>query len=336
MSATYGTPGQPTYSVALDSIDIVLGGLPDNTNNLISAQNIRNAIFTLYNDLLTLSQSVSTFVGSVSASNIVYDNPNPSLFTVGGINAGKTFSNVSVQQMFDDMFFPYVRPTLSLTINPSVLEYGNTTSILVSFTYSQKKNIINSIKLEGGLDPTTLNPYTSTSTTSPQSIIPVFNTTTLFTLSVDDFNYSDTTGYQITDPNVTLGTVSAQFSNKRYWGTFSLDVIGNPDLTTDSGSASDVALQISNSTLIGLSGQELSTSYLQTRTSFGGGGYHILAWPTSFGSTPSFIVNGLNSSAYTRVLDSWTFSNYFGYEELYDVWVSNTKQNSSVGTLQIT
>jgi len=340
MSATYGTPGQPTYSVALDSIDLVLGGLPDNTNNLISAQNVRNAIFTLYNDLLTLSQSVATFVGSVSASNVVYNNPNAALFSVGGINAGKTFSNVSVQQMFDDMFFPYVRPTLSLSVNPTTLEFGNTGSVLLTFTYSKKKNDINSIKLEGGLDPTTLIPYSvnpavpSPGLTSPQSITPILNTTTTFTFSVDD--YSAGTGYQITDPNVTLDTASVQFRNKRYWGTFSLDVIGNPDLTTNTGSASDVALQISNSTLIGLSGQELSTSYVQTRTNFGGGGYTLLAWPSSFGSNPIFTINGLNNTAFTRVLDSWTFSNYWGYEELYDVWVSNTKQNSSVATLQIT
>jgi len=336
MSATYGIPGQPTYSVSLDTIDLVLGGLPDNSNNLIQARNVRDAIFTLYNSILSLSQSVATFVGSVSASNVVYNNPNAALFDVGGISAGKTFSNVSVQQMFDDMFFPYVRPTLSLTLNPSSLEYGNTTSISVSFTYSQKKNVINSIKLEGGLDPTTLTPYSSTSTTSPQSITPILNTTTTFTFSVDDFNAGDSTGYQIANPSVTNDTSNLVFRNKRFWGTFSLTSIGDPDLTLNPGSASDVSAQITNSTLIGLSGQELSTSYTQTRTSFGGGGYHILAWPTSFGSTPSFTVNGLNSSAYTKVQNSWTFSNFFGYEVVYDVWVSNTKQNSPVASLQIT
>ena len=338
MSATYGTPGQPTYSVSLDTIDLVLGGLPDNSNNLIQARNVRDAIFTLYNSILTLSQSVATFVGSVSASNVVYNNPNAALFTVGGINAGKTFSNVSVQQMFDDMFFPYVRPTLSLTLNPSALEYGNTTSISVSFTYSQKKNIIRSVKLEGGLDPITLTPYSATSSSSPQQITPIPNTPTTFTFSIDDYNAGDLSGYQISNVDVTNDTSNLVFRNKRFWGTFSLTSIGDPDLTLNPGSASDVNTQISRLTLINLpgSGQELSTSYTQTRTNFGGGGYHILAWPASFGSTPTFTINGLNSSAYTRVLDSWTFSNFFGYEVLYDVWVSNTKQNSPVASLQIT
>lgn len=336
MSATYGTPGQPTYSVALDSIDLVLSGLPNNSNNIINAQSVRDAIFTLYNNILTLSQSVSNFVGSVSASNVVYNNPNPSLFSVGGINIGKTFSNVSVQQMFDDMFFPYLRPTLSLSLSPSSLEFGNTNSISVSFNYSQKKNTINSVKLDGGLDPLTLNPYSSTSMVSPQNITPLPNTTTTFTFSVDDFNSTDSSGYQITDPNVTKTTANLVFRNKRFWGTFSLASISDPDLTLNPGSSSDVSSQISNSTLIGLSGQELSTSYNQTRNNFGGGGYHIFAWPSSFGSTPKFNVDGLNNTAYTRVLDSWTFSNVWGYEELYDIWVSNTKQNSPVGSLQIT
>jgi hypothetical protein len=41
MSATYGIPGQPTYSVSLDTIDLVLGGLPDNSNNLIQSTAIK-------------------------------------------------------------------------------------------------------------------------------------------------------------------------------------------------------------------------------------------------------------------------------------------------------
>jgi hypothetical protein len=257
---------------------------------------------------------------------------------VGGISAGKTFSNVSVQQMFDDMFFPYVRPTLSLTLNSSSLEYGNTNSISVSFTYSQKKNVIRSIKLEGGLNPTTLTPYSvnpavpSPGLTSPQSITPILNTTTTFTFSVDD--YSDGTGYQISDVNVTKTTATVQFRNKRFQGTFSLDSIGNPNLTLNPGSASDVALQITNSTIIALSG-ELSTSYVQTRTNFGGGGYLIFAWPTSFGSSPKFTNGNSETDLYKKVLDSWTFSNSFGYEALYDVWVSNTIQNSPLPILVI-
>ena len=336
MSATYGTPGQPTYSVALNSIDDMLSGLPDNSNNLISARNVRDAIFTLYTSILSLSQSVSTVIGYASASNVIYNNPNEALYTVGGINTGKTFSNVTVQQMFDDMFFPYLRPTLSLSSTPNVLEFGNTQSVSLTFTYSKKKNNINSYKIEGGLDPNTLAYYVSTSDLSPVLVRPILNQTTTFTYSVDDYNSTDFSGYQISDPSVTNATTTTQFRNKRYHGTFSLDSIGNPDLTLNPGSASSVTSFISSSTIVGISGQELATSYTQTRTNFGGGGYLIFAWPSSFGSTPTFIINGLNSSAFTKVLSSWSFTNYYGYVESYDVWISNTKQNSSVATLQIT
>ena len=60
------------------------------------------------------------------------------------------------------------------------------------------------------------------------------------------------------------------------------------------------------------------------------GMYLVFAWPSVFG-TPSFVVNGLLSTAFTKVrgvsnLNS--FTNELGFTSNYDVWVSNTAQNS--------
>ena len=94
---------------------------------------------------------------------------------------------------------------------------------------------------------------------------------------------------------------------------------------------------ISDSVIKSLNGAGVSPGYVLTNTFSktyvninGGGMYLVFAWPSVFG-TPSFVVNGLLSTAFTKVrgvsnLNS--FTNELGFTSNYDVWVSNTAQNS--------
>lgn len=52
----------------------------------------------------------------VSASDISYTNPSPSVITVGGISSGTTFNELTFPQMMDLMLYPELFPTLT---NPS-------------------------------------------------------------------------------------------------------------------------------------------------------------------------------------------------------------------------
>ena len=62
----------------------------------------------------------------------------------------------------------------------------------------------------------------------------------------------------------------------------------------------------------------------------GNGQYLIFAWPTqvSGGLVPKFYVNGFLSTAFTRVRTISAFVNQYGFITNYEVWVSNTIQNS--------
>ena len=60
----------------------------------------------------------------------------------------------------------------------------------------------------------------------------------------------------------------------------------------------------------------------------------VFAWPTSFG-TPAFVVNGLPNTAFTLISSAFSFTNANGYVNTYDVWISNTAQNSPIASFQI-
>jgi hypothetical protein len=83
------------------------------------------------------------------------------------------------------------------------------------------------------------------------------------------------------------------------------------------------------------SGSEFSTTRVKNYNGINGNGnYLVLAWPTAWGY-PTFVVNGLLTRAFTRVNATYSLTNAYGYTASYDVWVSNTIQNSAIASFQI-
>lgn len=105
------------------------------------------------------------------------------------------------------------------------------------------------------------------------------------------------------------GNTSISFLNKRYWGESS---------ETSLNDAQIIALN-----------SELSSSRVQSRTFTPSGEYVYFAWPTSFG-TPTFTVNGLLNTAWTKVTRA--FVNASGYSASYDIYRSD---NLLTGTFVI-
>ena len=66
----------------------------------------------------------------------------------------------------------------------------------------------------------------------------------------------------------------------------------------------------------------------------GAGQYLVFAWPTSYG-TPAFTVNGLPNTAFTKIGNAVSHTNMHGYTVSYDVWISNTAQNSPIASFII-
>lgn len=306
----------------------LLGQLPDNTANLIQAVDIRDSIYTLWRKFEDV-QITASAAGSASS---FFNNSNQVPITVGGIVAGYTFStNYTMQQMWNLLLYPYISPSDS--ISPlSNRQYG--APLLTSLSWSVVKNTNNivSVVVDGFSQVVTGNSQTGVqATNATYSTSPSISQVNIFTMSVSD---GTSTSY---------ATNSLTWMNKRYWGRVNLITVGNPDLTLNPGSASSVGSYISDSIIQLLNGasangvlygSELSTSISKTYNGIDGQGrYLIFAHPTSFG-TPTFLVNGMYNNAFTKVRSNSSFINEYSFAGTnYDVWVSNTLQNSPLNII---
>lgn len=298
MPNTYSFFGSATYSVTKDTLDELMSSLPNNNNNLIAPQDLRDSVFTLWNRVDNISASVS-IVGSVSND---YINLTAMPIAVGGASIGTTFSG-TVQQALDKILYPYIGPASSLS-GGGTREFGATTSLTLNWSVTKNTDSIFSITVNG----TPIVP-TGNSQAGSQAANATQNVSTTFNMSAQD----TPTG------SITNSSTSISWLNKRYWGT-------NSTFTA-----------LNSAQILALSGNELSATRVQNRDGINGGGnYLVFAWPTLFG-TPTFVINGLPNSAWTKINSAYSFTNaaLTPYTTTYDVWISNTPQNSPITLFQI-
>jgi hypothetical protein len=126
------SPNTPIVSEKYDSVDCLLNGLQDNTNNLITAKNVRDAVFTIWERVDDLQSNVS---------NIVFSSPEPVPFTLGGIKEGSTFSESNMQSLWTNLLYPepiLTEPSVSFTSSVSGLyEIGLTVSVSLQSNFSR-------------------------------------------------------------------------------------------------------------------------------------------------------------------------------------------------------
>ena len=315
----YGGSGSNTLSTSsLNNLDDLLIGLADNASNLIVAKNIRDSVYSLWDRI----DVVSTTASLALAASGDYTNLNPVPTTVGGVTAGTTFNGMSMSAIFDMLFYPYTQPLSTLTTNNNPREYGSSPDVVLSWSITKKsENIFTTYPLLTP-DPVPNGGSGTYSTVSTHSIAPGVSTVNSFTMSVyDDFG----------GPYITTGTLT--WMNKIYWGA------------TNNATASLIAM--SDTTMSDLikgltgcyvgSGNELSTTKSKTYTGINAeGGYLIFAWPSNVSNSysPTFNVNGLESTAFTRVKTNFTFTNSNEFSGTnYEVWTSNTVQNSGLNII---
>ena len=321
---TYGT-GSLYESKRYDDVQELLNQIQDNNANLIYANHVRDAVFSLWERV----NEVSVVAGSAASASMYFQNSNTTLVTIGGIPAGSSFSTPNtLQQMFDALLYPYIAPGSSIS-SLSNREYGSSTSITLNWTATRNSNPITSILVDG------------------QSFVPTGNTQTGFKVAIGTYSIpapsSTSNNFNISvgdGTNTTTNGITLQWMNKIYWGTINLSSIGNPDLTLNPGSAS--LINITSSTILGLTGagvspgNQLTSSKSKTYTNINGSGNYLLfAWPSSVtgATSPIFTVNGLQNSAFTRVNNAWSFTNVFGFSTNYEVWITNTLQNSPLNII---
>jgi hypothetical protein len=330
----YGT-GSTTQSSRYNAIDDLLLNIPNNTTNYVTAEFVRDAVFSLWERV----SDFSAIVASASAVPTTFMNPNPTTATVGGVTQGTTFPTPqTVQQMFNAILYPYASPVISLAPSNTIKEYGQSLSHNLTWSVTKKSNPILSVVVDGFTIPTILpNVLFQTGT---RNVIGTYSyplpvsTTNNFLMTVND-GASNTTGATIT------------WMNKIYWGSIDLSglpLYPNPNLTLNPGYASQVSDLLTSSpglilnlTGAGVSpGNTLTTSKTKAYTGINGNGkYLIFAWPSTVNNAtiPVFSVNNLPNTAFTRVKTAWAFTNTYGETTDYEVWVSNTAYNSSANII---
>lgn len=315
--ATYGVIGSPTYAVAIPSLGGMLTVLPDNSANLISAQDVRNVVAGLYEGISGLSSSISLF----ATSSVNYVNTNLTSVSVGGVSYNSTFTGSTIQQVLDRLFYPYTPPTLLMTVSPNLVEYGNT-SQLVTLSYSASAGINNTISstIYRPLDPSQIvNTPSAFGLTSglvgSNQILP--NSITIFTYSVND------------SVNILESTAEVVYSLRRFWGT----------LPATSSLVSITSSVFSYLDLTSLS-SELFSGYTQSREIFTNNDYVFFVWPSNLVNLQSFppkvSINGISNNDWIKTRDNVEFTNQFGYTFSYDVWRFNNLQGSFTSSYVIT
>lgn len=322
--ATYGVIGSPTYAVAINNLGGMLNVLPDNSSNLISAQDVRDVVAGLFENV----QGVSASVATIASASVTYTNLNLTSVSVGGIGFNSNFTGSSIQNVFDRLFYPYTAPSLTLSVSPNLIEYGNTSqTVALSWELGAGINDIQSANLERPLQSpqsvsTPLAFGYASGTLGSNNV--VGNTLTVFTFSVNDLNTS-------VSPNTggdNFLTASVSWSLRRYWGTLSSgDLI---TVTSSTFSHSDV------STL----NSELFEGYTQSRQIMTNNDYVVFVWPTNSvnleSMPPKVSINGLANNDWTKTRNGVVFTNQYGYTASYDVWRFNNIQGTFTSSYVIT
>jgi hypothetical protein len=311
-----GTPGSATYAVTLSGIEEMMTVLPDNVANQIAAQDVRNVVLTLYEELNGLSASMTN-------TGFTFSNPDNTSIAVGGISSGSNLYALDLQDIFDLMFYPYVAPVLSISVSPPTLEYGSTQGVTVTWSVIIKKNDVISQSITspfGTLYSDLISKPANTTYTGPTLLNEnvTLNTTTTFTFTLSDLNTSNGSGGPKT------ATANVTWSNRRYWGT----------LSTSSPLVSVSSATFSHSMISALS-SELNNGYAQTRTiTRTTSDYVVFIWPTNAvnlsSSPPVASIGGFGVNAFTKTRSNVAFTNQHGYVSNYDVWRLDTRANDSL------
>lgn len=295
--SSIGISGSATYAVALSGIEEMMTVLPDNLTNDITARKARDVVFTLYDQLQGLSSS--TFY---------YSNPNGITNPIGNWKKDGTFSNVTLQEIFDKLFYIDSGPSADISVSPSQLDYGNTQDVSISWSVTKRTYNFDASGYTITRSPSktfniAVNPASNNS--GGFSDTPVANQDNSYSFSV-----SDTKGNS--DP----ASATLKYYHRWYYGNRS-------DTTT----MTSVDIRNLNSTGSGALATSFDKNFTSVNNIGGGNTYITFAFPNSWG-TPIFkLTSGLIWSA-PQFRYSLTYSNVFGYQTKYDVYQTTDRYNS--------
>lgn len=307
-------PGSSASAAYESEFGNLLIRLPDNDQNLIKAKDIRDPLWTLYNQILNVASQSGSF-----SQAITYTTATPSSVTIGGITEGMTFSEATLQTLFDTMLHPFIAPVLQFGISTGQQQFGNSSAISLSYYIDHGSSTISTITFNGptvGAIPPALPSPTDPTSDHRTGIIPTYTTSPVLSQELV-FTMSVTTA----DTNIYTATASMTYKHKRYYGA----IIDTPAALS---ALSDAAL---STKIKNLDYKELSTNLYFSQYIDFANEYFVFAVPTTMGEPPlqGFFMDFLFSTDYTKIKSGFTFTNEYGYTTPYDLWISNFKLNQN-------
>lgn len=205
-----------------------------NINNLNLPTKIQNQAST-DGYVLTFRQSGGNYyarweapTASTTTPLVYFSDPNEVPQTIGGINAGETFSNVLIQDMMRRLIYPYIPPTLTLTTTNYVEGTDAYVSLSTSLNYSINVSSTYSVTTFSAVAGTSLTsalltpPFTkgTTSSSGTASFSTNINSGNTFETKTFSLYVQDTKGTYVTS-STTLKVVLPWFYGTSNVGTTS-------------------------------------------------------------------------------------------------------------------
>ena len=287
----------------------------------------------------TINLQWSTVTGSSTGGGTAYySNNTPVPQTIGGILAGSTFSNVSVQDMLTRLLYPYIPPTLSLSLSTYFVEIGAPLSNLIlnytigrNATYSLTGTPLTSGGILGVPSYPSLSSISYLGSTTGTSSVSFTNTQTVFSSAYGSNTFTmsvqDTKGIYATSSS-TVNVVLPW-----YWGT------SNTGSTTSLSSIlSRTASTIYADLLTPLLTNPATQSTIQNNKSLpftGQNKYVYFGYPSSFPYLEQILdVNGFDITGSFRTYSVSLNSPNLGYwsGRLYTFYIYTGPVGSTIST----
>lgn len=219
----------------------------------------------------------------------LYTNLTPVPVTLGGIEAGSTFDETPIEDVLDQLLYPYQSPLVSLSTvpNSNLREFGDDViSVLLTANTTERTYPITDITFKRG--GVTLQSGLLTTYNEPNDVV----TNTTFSVEVDDGSG---------EPGVpTISNQSFNFVYPFYWG------VGAPGLTM---------------TQIAALTKSISTKSTKAVTTSPNSEVYYFAYPASYGPLSDI----LDDNAFSTISDytyrqSESFTGLDGTPQDYDVY----------------
>ena len=338
--SVYGVSGSATYAVTLSGLDEMMSVLPYNNLNQIRSQDVRNVVYTLWESLGGGGGGSFSYTQTLPLTQ-------PSSESVGGIPANRTFSNVTLQSLFDQMFFPAVGTEYTIRTNPASYEVGQINmKTTVTVTLTKNTPTINSAFVSSTPASNTFTPDPTRPTNYGQSLSTNYtdkdvtpNTRTTFTLAINDGGPKTTSAfvdyyYPRFYGSIDLNNVT-EFGNGFQFKSDTSSTLKELALNKLKGAGWNPVWNPSGSSITKFtkeSGQLSLATIVPVNTTDGSHG--VFLWPsTDYGDgvpTSYFLNDGTQPTNPVVSLGQTQFINQYGVQATYSVWIRDFPSKGSI------